>query len=110
MWSLVIEAVCWRLFDCQLSASVLRLLTDDKAEFAVAIGERDQLAVIDILQGFVLATLENRAASAISPDGRWIASARHGRDDVEVFARADKWTKTDRLGRGPDDQYSTKSG
>ncbi len=90
MWSLVIEAVCWRLFDCQLSASVLRLMTDDKAEFAVAIGERNQLAVIDILQGLVLATLENRAPSAISPDGQWIASARHGRDDVEVFARADK--------------------
>jgi WD40 repeat protein len=67
-----------------------RLMTDEKAEFAVASDKRNQLAVIDILQGHVLTTLENRAASAISPDGRWIASARHGRDDVEVFARADQ--------------------
>lgn len=68
------------------AGAIDRLMTDDKAEFAIAIDEQDRVAVIDIRNGIVVATLENRSASAISPNGHWIASARHGRDDVEMFA------------------------
>lgn len=64
-----------------------RLMSDDHAEFAVAFNSRDDLAVVDLRNETVITTLSERAASAVSPDGRWVASARHGHDDVEVFAR-----------------------
>jgi len=64
-----------------------RLMVDDKAEYAVAVNEQHDMAVVDILGKTVVATLTERAASAISPDGQWIAAARHGQDDVEVFNR-----------------------
>jgi len=66
-----------------------RLMTDDKAKFAVALSEQGKLAVIDIEHGMAVPARENCAASAISPDGQWIASARHGLDDVEVIARSE---------------------
>ncbi|MEJ7591693.1 MAG: hypothetical protein WKF77_09105 [Planctomycetaceae bacterium] len=47
------------------------------------------MAVIDIQQNIVVTTRENCAATAISPDGHWIAAARHGHDDVEVFASSE---------------------
>lgn len=64
-----------------------RLMVDDKAEFAVVINERHDLAVVDIVGETVAAELPERAASAISPDARWIASARHGHDVVDLFTR-----------------------
>ncbi len=70
-----------------VDSPIERLMVDDKAEFAVVINERHDLAVVDIVGETVVAELPERAASAISPDGCWIASARHGHDDVEVFTR-----------------------
>ena len=67
--------------------TIERVMTDDKAEFAVAFNDKEELAVVDIVKGLVQATLPDRAASAISPDGKWVVSARHGYDDVEVFSR-----------------------
>ncbi len=70
-----------------IDTPIERLMSDDLAEFAVAFNSRDELAVVDLRNETVITTLSERAASAISPDGTWVASARHGHDDVEVFAR-----------------------
>jgi len=68
------------------SRPVVELGADRAGDYVVARSPDDEVCVIRVVEGTEVWRRTRRAAQAISPDGRWLASARTSPSQIEIYA------------------------
>ncbi|MBI2479918.1 MAG: protein kinase, partial [Planctomycetia bacterium] len=73
-------------FDVSANSFVYRSVSYDAGRRGITMSFDEELAVLDLASGRVIARLPNRSAFGMSPDDRWLVTGRHTTNDMTVMA------------------------